>query len=106
MKELGQAIAAHHAAAARIDAQQRDHQLATTTSFMWDNFEALEGFVDSKQLSLLADWTGQELAQRNQIGEVRLAEPASAHHERLAEVAQVRHGATEGGDPQPEKDAE
>lgn len=63
MKELGQAIAAHHAAAARIDAQQRDHQLATTKSFMWDNFAALEGFVDSKQLSLLADWTGHELAR-------------------------------------------
>ena len=47
--------------------------------------------------------TGEKLAERDEIGVSRLAEPAPAHHELLAEVAQMRDWAAEGGQAELEK---
>jgi aminoglycoside phosphotransferase family enzyme len=63
MKELGQAIASHHAQAQRIDVRHREHQLDVTKTFMRDNLLALEGYVDSARLSALTNWTEGELTR-------------------------------------------
>ena len=63
MKELGRNIAARHTAAKIIDTSQRDAVVARTKEFMWDNFKALDGFVDDAELTLLRDWTEQELQE-------------------------------------------
>ncbi len=42
--------------------------------------------------------SGQELAERHQIGEVRRAEPFSAGDELGVEIAEMRHRPTEAGE--------
>lgn len=49
---------------------------------------------------------GKELAQRDQVGVGAVVHPASAFHDLGAEVAQVRDRSAEGGDAEPEEDAE
>ena len=61
MKELGRNIAARHAAAEVVDESQRDKFVATTKSLIWDNFTALDGFIDDSDLTLLREWTEREL---------------------------------------------
>ena len=61
MKELGRNIAARHTAAPVVDESQRDRVVALTKSFIWDNFTALDGFIDSSELERLHQWTEAEL---------------------------------------------
>lgn len=63
MKELGQVIAARHAAAPRVAATQRDHQLRITRDFIRDNFAWLAADSDSERLAFLVAWTERELAK-------------------------------------------
>lgn len=61
MKELGRNIAARHIAAPVVDAKQRERIVALTKEFIWDNFVALDGFVDEAVLDSLRQWTATEL---------------------------------------------
>ncbi len=61
MKELGRNIAARHIAAEIIDESQRDKVIETTKSLIWDNFTALDGFINDSDLTLLREWTEREL---------------------------------------------
>jgi aminoglycoside phosphotransferase family enzyme/predicted kinase len=61
MRELATTIAARHAGASVVAQEQRTRVIALTSEFMWDNFEALAGYIDSTKLDLLKDWTGREL---------------------------------------------
>ena len=61
MKELGRNIAARHTAAPVVDENQRDRIVALTKAFIWDNFTALDGFIDSAELDGLHQWTKAEL---------------------------------------------
>ena len=55
---------------------------------------------------LAARRTGQELAQRDDVGEDRLVEPAAALDELGPVIAEMRHRPAERGQPQPKKDAQ
>ena len=61
MKELGRNIADRHTAAPLVDANQRDRMVALTKSFIWDNFNALDGFIASTELENLRKWTEAEV---------------------------------------------
>jgi aminoglycoside phosphotransferase family enzyme/predicted kinase len=61
MKELGRNIAARHMAAERVDKSHRERVVALVKEFIWDNFAALQGFVDDAELSVLREWTAREL---------------------------------------------
>ena len=67
MKELGGNIAARHAAAPVVDENQRDRIVALTKEFIWDNFTALDGFIDSAELDRLRQWTETELQSLESI---------------------------------------
>ena len=63
MKELGRTIAARHAAAQVVDAIQRARVAALTKDFIWDNFAALDGFIDADELKFLHEWTSCKLQE-------------------------------------------
>lgn len=60
MKELGRIIAVRHTAA-QVAEDQRDRVVALTKEFIWDNFAALDGFIDAAELNSLRKWTEREL---------------------------------------------
>lgn len=74
MRELGEVIAERHGEAARIDARRREHQVATTTRLIRDNFSALDGFVDGALLADLRTWTERDLACRDDLFRQRFDE--------------------------------
>jgi aminoglycoside phosphotransferase family enzyme/predicted kinase len=61
MKELGRNIAARHSAAKVVDENQRGRVVVLTKEFIWDNFAALDGFIDDAELNILRGWTEREL---------------------------------------------
>ncbi len=61
MKELSRNIAVRHTAAQVVDEDQRDRVVALTKEFIWDNFAALDGFIDAAELNSLRKWTEREL---------------------------------------------
>jgi len=61
MQELGRNIAARHSAAEVIDKSQRSKVISLTKEFIWDNFAALDGFVEESALNRLRKWTEKEL---------------------------------------------
>jgi aminoglycoside phosphotransferase family enzyme/predicted kinase len=61
MKELARNIAERHTAASVIDESQRDHVIAVTKEFMFDNLAALDGFIDEPELGFLREWTELEI---------------------------------------------
>lgn len=61
MQELGRNIADRHTAAPVVDVNQRDRVVALTKFFIWDNFTALDGLIDSGELDKLHQWTEAEL---------------------------------------------
>ena len=71
MKELGNAIASRHKAAARVADSQREHQLAITRELIWDNFQWLPGCVDDELIAFLHNWTERELQAVNGLLEQR-----------------------------------
>jgi len=67
MKELGRNIAARHSAARRVEKSQRERAIALAEEFIWDNFVALQDFVEDAELDLLREWTSRELQAVDQI---------------------------------------
>ena len=63
MKELGRNIATRHTAAPVVDEDQRETNISRTKDFIWDNFAALDGFVDDAELKLLHRWTEREIGK-------------------------------------------
>ena len=57
-----------------------------------------------RDTDLAAGRPWQKLAKGNQIRIAALAQPLSAHHELIAEIAQVSDWAAEGGQPQAKED--
>ena len=71
MKELAQAIASRHDSCAIVESDLRDHQLALTREFMWENFRWLDGIIDAELLTFLRDWTRAELNKTSVLLEQR-----------------------------------
>jgi len=78
MKELGRNIAARHVAAPVVAADQRERVITRTKDFIWDNFTALQGFLDDDAFTRLRVWMKAELQkldvllwQRFDAGHVR-----------------------------------
>ena len=61
MKELGQNIAARHAAAARPDPADRERLLEQALHYFRENFDHLGDILDADEFRLLRDWTEREL---------------------------------------------
>ena len=61
MKELGQAIAARHAAAARPDPADREHLVRRAVHYFRENFDHLGEILDEDEFRFLGDWTEREL---------------------------------------------
>ncbi len=61
MKELGQAIAARHAAADRADPARREHLLGQAIHYFRENFDHLGDIIDRDEFRFLQDWTEREL---------------------------------------------
>ena len=59
-----------------------------------------------READLAAGGSGQELTERDQVGETVFADPMPAHHELAAEIAQMRDGPAERGQAQAQKDLE
>jgi len=59
-----------------------------------------------READLTAGGAGEELTQADEIGVGVLVDPLAAHHELIAEVTDVRDGATETAQPELEEDAE
>ena len=64
MRQLGQAIAARHLAAAIAEAATRERTLQMTSTQIRDNFEALHGQSDAATLASIRSWTEAELEVR------------------------------------------
>ncbi len=61
MKELGQNIAARHAAAARPDPADRERLVRQAIHYFRENFDHLLGIIDDDECRFLRDWTEREL---------------------------------------------
>jgi uncharacterized protein len=61
MHELARNIAARHAGADSVEQHHRDRFVELTKEFIWDNFAALDGFIEAAQLDSLRKWTEAEL---------------------------------------------
>ena len=61
MKELGQNIAARHAAAARPDPADRERLVGQAIHYFRENFDHLGGIIDDDECRSLQDWTEKEL---------------------------------------------
>src|SRR5690606_33868248 len=59
-----------------------------------------------READLAGSRTGQELAQRYQIGISALAQPFAPRHHLVAKIAQMGDGAAEGGETKLQEDAE
>ena len=59
-----------------------------------------------RDADLAAGRAGQELAERDDIGIGCLVEPAAARDELVAEIAEMRDRAAEGGQAEPQEDEE
>jgi len=62
MRELASKIATRHKNAPLVEPEQRERVVSLTKEFMWDNFKALDGFIDSATLDSLRAWTEEEIA--------------------------------------------
>lgn len=67
MRDLAQAVAARHAAAAVIESGLRERVLSMTVSQMRDNFAALKGHLDEDMLASLEHWTESHLDLFNDL---------------------------------------
>jgi len=63
MKELGQAIAARHAAAGRPDPADRERLTGQAIHYFWENFDHLGGILDEEEFAFLHDWTSAEIGR-------------------------------------------
>jgi uncharacterized protein len=63
MKELGQAIAARHAAAARPDPADRERLTGQAIHYFWENFDHLGGILDEEEFAFLHDWMSAEIGK-------------------------------------------
>ena len=63
MKELGQAIAARHAAAARPDPADRERLTGQVIHYFWENFDHLGGILDDEEFDFLHDWMEAEIGK-------------------------------------------
>ena len=63
MKELGQNIAARHAAARRPEPAERERLVGRAEHYFRENFDHLGDVIDSEEFHYLRDWTERELAQ-------------------------------------------
>ena len=63
MKELGQAIAARHAAAGRPDPAERERLTGQAIHYFWENFDHLGGILDKEEFAFLHDWTSAEIGR-------------------------------------------
>lgn len=61
MRELGEKIGGRHEQAPIVDPSRRERVLSLTASFMRDNFAALDGQIDARQLAAQARWTDTQL---------------------------------------------
>ena len=61
MKELGQNIAARHAAAQRPDRADRDRLTRQTIHYVWENFDHLGDIIDEEEFTFLHEWMAGEL---------------------------------------------
>lgn len=67
MQELARNIAARHAEAELVGQNERNRFVRLTKEFIWDNFVALDGFIDEAQLELLRKWTATELKNLDHV---------------------------------------
>jgi aminoglycoside phosphotransferase family enzyme/predicted kinase len=63
MKELGQNIAARHAAAQRPDAADRERLTRQTIHYFWENFDHLGGLIDEEEFDFLHGWMAREIGE-------------------------------------------
>lgn len=63
MKELGQNIAARHAAADRPDPVQREYLIGRAIHYFRENFDHLGDILEEDEFRFLRDWTERELEQ-------------------------------------------
>ena len=93
---------------ARPDRERRqDHGRGQREAEPGRQAAELAGAVDAdRDPDLARGRAGQQVRERHQLAELLLAEPAAAGDVLLAEVADVRHGAAERGQPEAERDAE
>ncbi len=61
MKELGQNIAARHAAAERPDPSDRERLTGQAIHYFWENFDHLGGVIDETEFAFLHDWMATEV---------------------------------------------
>ena len=64
VRQLANHVADRHEQAPRAPASARARVLALAETFMWDNFDVLDGHVDATLVGELRDWTRQELERR------------------------------------------
>jgi aminoglycoside phosphotransferase family enzyme/predicted kinase len=67
MRELASKIAVRHKDAPAVAPDRREKVHALTKAFMWDNFNALDGFVDSATFDALKEWTSNELGNTESL---------------------------------------
>ena len=67
IQELARNIAARHQGAEAVEKKHRDRFVAQTKEFIWDNFIALESFIDEVQLESLRKWTEAELKNLDKV---------------------------------------
>ncbi len=63
MKELGQAIAARHAAAGRPDPADRERLTGQAIHYFWENFDHLGGILDDEEFAFLHAWMKAEIGK-------------------------------------------
>jgi aminoglycoside phosphotransferase family enzyme/predicted kinase len=63
MKELGQTIAARHAAAQRPHNSERERLTRQAIHYFWENFDHLGNIIDEEEFAFLHGWTAAELAR-------------------------------------------
>jgi len=63
MKELGQNIAARHAAAARPQPADRERLVGRAVHYFRENFDHLGGIIDDEEFRFLRDWTERALEE-------------------------------------------
>ena len=61
MKELGQNIAARHAAAGRPDGTERERLTRQAIHYFWENFDHLGDIIDEEEFTFLHRWMAAEL---------------------------------------------
>ncbi len=66
MKELGQNIAARHAAAERPDPSDRERLTGQAIHYFWENFDHLGGIIDEEEFAFLHDWMATEIDKHEQ----------------------------------------